>query len=281
MNRIVIGLTVSAVDKLVTNTIAFSKAKSQLFQHKILFSDLILDEYEKHFDEAEQLDLFQNWFKEINRFDYTDFQDSTSEESFLDELFAQIKTFTHKIIVFYDEKLPAKSDYHLIELNDLDSGSCENELAKYCMPYNSYIEENSSIAEFAAWLKDWLESEKVIWIFDRFFFKSKNKDLLRKVIFPLMPNNSKIHIYFQEEKSDQSLISSIKRQYNPRVQTHPSNPADFHDRLIVCDSFTISIGFGLDVFDYSSKQAIMRTTLSVYSNNGKKPRFPRSLTNRR
>lgn len=79
-------------------------------------------------------------------------------------------------------------------------------------------------------------------VIDHYICKHGNEGILKDVYFPVIPENSCIRTYFGCDCCDQTLISSIKRQYGDRVRMTPSNPDDFHERYILCEKFYISLG---------------------------------------
>lgn len=98
--------------------------------------------------------------------------------------------------------------------------------------------------------------------------------LLCKMFLPLMPTTANIHIYNEKRYEDQKLISTLKGKFGKRIHMHPSDPKDFHDRYIFCPSFCITIGKGIDVFDFKTKKATMETKIVV---DGQKPTLPKKF----
>lgn len=275
MEKIIIGLTTSAIDNLITHPYNLSTARSRLDQHKILLSKSLICAYKNFFSRKEAVELFNSWVSIVGKTDNIKYYDDYDEDKEVIDIlsFYQINN-PHHIIVFSEEERFKNNKICFISLSELDDSNCDNELAKYCIPYCAFIKKNAPMSVFEEWIANWLKAESEITIIDRYFCKKENTDLLCKMFLPLMPTTANIHIYNEKRYEDQKLISTLKGKFGKKIHMHPSDPKDFHDRYIFCPSFCITIGKGIDVFDFKTKKATMETKIVV---DGQKPTLPKKF----
>lgn len=278
MKKIIIGLTVPSVIKLIGEERNYLVAHTRLKQHKIVFSDVILEEYEKSLKEKDLFDSFQQWYSYYERFDgFFEFGESTSD-NFEEDINSLLSSGDHSLLIKCNESICSKF-FSTLELEDVNNDCSINELSIQCIPTNFILPKNSSKSTFCNWLKELLADEKTIKVVDRYIMSSNAKGVFEEIYLPTFPKDSMIHMYFGNDEKSQEEISILKKSLGDRIQMHCSVSSDFHERYIIGDSIIITIGVGLDVFECENNNSRKDTNVSV-STQTTIPTLPRRFVQR-
>ena len=273
MLKLVVALTPDALNKAISDHYKYNIAIGRLMQHKVLFSDIIKDEYEKFFRDNDNLMFYQQWVKTWTQYDYVEYCESL-EDDFNSEVVAQMKQFPLHIVVcdkwFNGDRETVKK----LRLDDINDRNNHNEFNIYCLPVSRQIAKGTPIKEIYEWLSNLLQDEETITIIDGFILQNTdNCNLLKKYYFPMMSSAKKISVYYDGDYTVRgSEISQMKKQYKNRVLFLSSDHNDIHDRYICCRTFGISIGVGLDFVDLSTGKTRKPTKIDVSTEN--KPPLP-------
>ena len=246
MKKIHIVITPSALKELVTNIWDYPMALVRLKQHVIVFSNTIIDEYERVFAEDDCLFEFQEWYKNFTTYDYSQEVDSASDD-FYSDVTTLLEQYDHSIIVGHNESLIC-SFCSVLELNDINDNDNDNELSRQCIPATFTLPRGASKAEFCKWLSELLCDEKNITIVDRYIMSDDAGGVLEDIYIPTFPESANIYVYFGEREKSSTEVSYLKNTYGKRIRLFECISNDFHDRHIIGDSIRITINVGLDVF---------------------------------
>lgn len=248
MKKILVGLTVPTIIKIVGFERDHNIAIGRLKQHKIVFSEVLIDEYEKSFAEQGLIDNFRNWISYYEHFgDFFEYEDSKTND-FNKEIISLLEAYEHSILIKDNEKFSSDC-FSVLELKDVNDNNSINELSMQCIPVTFILPKAYSKEIFCRWLKDLLADEKTIKVVDRYIMSCGGSKILETIYMPTFPKDSIVHVYFGEKEKMQTEITAIKKSFGDRIKLHNSESSDFHERYIIGDSIIITIGVGLNVFD--------------------------------
>ncbi len=264
MVKLVLALTPEALNKAISENYMYNTAVGRLMQHKVLFSDIIKDEYERYFRENDNLMFYQQWVKHWAQWDYLEYRNSL-EEDFKSEIVSQMKQFPFHIVICEKGFNVDRDSVQELKLDDINDRFKQNILSIYCVPVNRQIRKGTSIDEIREWLSNLLQGEENITIIDRYILKDADScKLLKQYYIPMMSSAKKITIIYDGAKTDQnSVITPLKKQYKERIILKGSDPKDFHDRSICCKYLTIQFEAGLDFVDIRTGKTRVETTIVV------------------
>jgi hypothetical protein len=246
MKKIHIVITPNALKELVTNIWDYPMALVRLQQHVIVFSNTIIDEYERAFAEDDCLFEFQEWYKNFTTYDYSQEVESASD-NFYSDVTTLLEQYDHSIIVGHNESL-GYDICSVLELHDINDNDNDNELSRQCIPATFTLPRGSSKIEFCKWLSELLCDEKNITIIDRYIMSDDASGVLEDIYIPTFPESANIYVYFGGREKSSIEVSYLKNTYGKRIRLFECISNDFHDRHIIGDSIRITINVGLDVF---------------------------------
>lgn len=257
-----LGFTQSALQELIQASYIYQRAIGLLNQHKMIMTATLIHCYEDYFKKHDQLTLFQNWFRSVSGTDLFENQPDISCV-FDTELEAQVKRFSKRIIVYFNEKKPL-IDSLVTTLTDLNTKGIKNVLEPYCTPYAIIKRTHDKKRDYLNWLKEWLEDEPHVAIIDPYVFSKYSGSVFEKDYMPIMPRTASINVYYGNNDFVEGTIDSLEKK-NTRCTTHKCDNKTFHDRFVSCDSFFIGIGMGFSVFDNSKGTFREETLITVSS----------------
>jgi len=238
-------------------------AHMRLKQHRIVFSDVLIEKYEKTLAEIDLMDEFREWYRYYGNIDgFFDFNSEMISEDFETELISLLKSYDHSILIKHNENVD-NDIITVLDLKDINENGSDNELTRQCIPTNFILQKNSSKQNFCKWLHEIMSDEKNITIVDKYIMSDASSDILEKLYIPTFPNDSKIHIYFGDNEKSQEKISKLKKIFGSRIRMHSAKSSEFHERYIIGDTVIISIGVGLDVFECKKNVSRKDTNISV------------------
>lgn len=276
MRKILVGLTVGSMNKLICEERQYLVVITNLLQHRLLFSETILAIYERFFSEKDLLDEFQQWIASYGTIgDFITFENSVSK-TFELEMLSLLNKSSHSILIeCVDSKWASVGgDFSVLDLDEINKIGSNNELSRQCIPANFILPKNFSKQDFCNWLKEVFEDETDIYVIDKFIMSNGASDILDQVYIPNFPSNAKINVYFGDREMNQAEVSKMKNTYGERVHLYSAISNDFHDRFIVGNSIVVAIGVGLDVFTPGDTNSRQQTTILLNSIDNK-PSFPR------
>lgn len=263
MKKIHIVITPNALKELVTNIWDYPMALVRLKQHILIFSNTIIDEYEKAFARDDCLYEFQEWYKNFTTYDYSQEVESVSD-NFYNDAKTLLEQYDHSVIVGHNESLGCEI-CSVLELDDINDNDNDNELSRQCVPATFTLSRGSSKTEFCKWLSELLSDEKNITIIDRYIMSDAAGGVLENIYIPTFPENANIHVYFGEREKSSIEVSNLKSIYGKRIRLFECISNDFHDRHIIGDSIRITINVGLDVFSCDDCGSRKESEISVSS----------------
>ena len=263
MKKIHIVLTPPVLQQLIASPLEYSMALVRLKQHTIVFSNTIVEKYERYFAECDLLRDFQEWYLNFIKYDFVEDVDSTSDD-FEGDIISLLKQYEHSLIIKYDE-IFACEVCSVLSLTEINENCNDNELSRQCVPTSFILPKGSDKVGFCKWLSELLADEKSITIVDRYIMSDRASGILKEIYIPTFPKHSQIYVYFGDNEKSQTEVSDLKEIFGNRIRMYSSISSDFHERYIIGDSIIISIGVGLDVFDCDYCDSRKDTNISVYT----------------
>ena len=246
MKKIHIVITPNALKELVSNPWDYSVASGRLKQHILVFSDTMIDEYERVCAENDCVYDWHGWYYSLNHYDLFEEAESVSEDFYIDAT-TILKQYGHSIIISHNDDIDCKA-YTVIELKDINSDH-DNELTRQCIPASFMLLRDYPKSKFCKWLKELLVDERHITIIDKYIMVPRNHGVLEDIYIPTFPETASIEIYHGEIEDSKPEVETIKNAFNNRIRLFGCRFKDYHERHIIGDSIRITIGVGLDVFN--------------------------------
>jgi len=262
MDKVTIVLSCEALYSAVTDPINSSTAIERIKQHNILFTEKILKQYELYFKKHDLIDVFQEWYKNIQKLDIIQLVDELDEDVYTDIKF-QFQKYRFPIYIKTNSETSVPCVKYIEKYENVNTRDVDCRFNRYCIPATFTIKENENFADFRNWLSFMSNGENIIVIIDPYIFEGLHPELFEILYLPIFIECPQLEIIYSEKnKPEKSTISSLKKQCpSIKVTSKPKNK--LHDRHLCSKSWNISIGYGLRVFDESTKKSIAETQVTL------------------
>ena len=262
MDKVTIVLSCEALYSAVTDPINSSTAMERIKQHNILFTEEILKQYELYFKKHDLFDVFQEWYKVFQKLDVIQLVDELDEDVYTD-IKLQFQKYRLPIYIKTHSETTVPSVKYVEKYENVNGRDVDCRFNRYCIPATFTIKENENFADFKTWLSFMANGENTIVIIDPYIFNGLHPELFEQLYLPIFRGCHKLEIIYSDEyKPDQSTISSLKRKCS-RIKLTSKSKSKLHDRHICSESWNIFIGYGLRIFDESTKKSIAETQVTL------------------
>ena len=262
MDKVMIVLSCEALYAAVTDYISSSTAIERLKQHNILFTEEILKQYELYFKSRDLIDVFQGWYRDFEKLDVIQLVDEIDEEIYTD-IQAQFNNYQFPLFIKTISETFAPKVKYIEDFENVNKRNVDCRFNRYCIPATFTIKENESFSDFQKWLSFMSIDENTIVVIDPYIFESIHPELFEQLYLPIFMGCPKLEIiYSDKNKPDQPTISSLKRKCS-KIKLTSKPKSKLHDRHICSESWNISIGYGLRIFDESTKKSVAETQVTI------------------